>query len=156
LAQPAISAGEVSYKTLRKRPHTLLRYSPFVELMCPLFTRQAFSLAAATFPASRSVFGLDWVWPRFFEPHEISIIHGVGVVHTGQLVRGEHYQALAKLGIHPGEDFQRVMAHHGGFNRRLHRRLIRGKVRLPAIRDPQAPPTLGMRLLRALKLRRAA
>ena len=38
LAQPAIAAGEVSYQTLRQRPGAVLRYSPYVEVMCPLFT----------------------------------------------------------------------------------------------------------------------
>jgi hypothetical protein len=41
MAQPAIAAGEVSYKLFRQRPGIILRYSPLVELMCPLFTRSA-------------------------------------------------------------------------------------------------------------------
>ncbi len=40
LAQPAIAAGDSSYQALRQRPGVVLRYSPYVEVMCPLFTRR--------------------------------------------------------------------------------------------------------------------
>jgi len=155
LAQPAIAKGEVSYEALRQRPGLILRYTPFVELMCPLFTREAFWQVTPLFPESRSGWGLDWIWPRFFEPHQMAIIDQIGVEHTGKLFRGEHYQGLAKLGIYPSEDFDRLMAKYGGFRRRLHRRLVRGKVRLPALREPNASRTYMARLIESIGLRRA-
>jgi hypothetical protein len=138
LAQPAITRGEVSYQTFRQSPGVLLRYTPLVEVMCPLFTREALSRVAFSFEESRSGWGLDWLWPRYFLPREVAILDGAGVEHVGQLFRGENYRRLADLGIFPAEDFQRVIDRHGGFNRRLHRRLVRGRVRLPEIRDPAA------------------
>lgn len=137
LAQPAISAGEVSFETFRQRPGVVLRYSPFVEGMCPIFTREALVRVAHTFGENRSGWGIDLLWPRHFAGHEVAILDCVGVEHTGQLFRGEHYQKLARLGINPMADFDAVVARHGGFNRRLHRRLVRGRVKLPAIWQPE-------------------
>lgn len=153
LAQPAISAGEASYEFLRKRPGVVLRYSPYVECMCPLFTRDALFAVLPTFLESRSGWGLDWIWPRYFEACQIAVLDAVGVEHTGRLFRGESYQNLAKLGIDPGKEFDQVMARHGGFDRRLHRKLVRGRIKLPAIWEPGSRHHLAGRILARLGLR---
>lgn len=153
LAQPAIAAGEVSYKFLRKRSGVVLRYSPFVECMCPLFTREALFAVLPTFLESRSGWGVDWLWPRHFERRQIAVLDAVGVEHTGRLFRAESYQNLAKLGIDPGREFDQVMARHGGFNRRLHRKLVRGRIKLPAIREPGSCVSLAARMLARLGVR---
>jgi hypothetical protein len=134
----------------------VLRYSPYVEVMCPLFTREALLRVAHTFLESRSGWGLDWVWPAYFSANQLAIIDAVGVEHTGPLGRGENYARLAQLGIDPNHEFQQVVARHGGFDRRLHRRFVRGKIRLPAILD--APPKAGLwaRLARRIRGPRAA
>jgi hypothetical protein len=147
LAQPAIAAGEVSYEFLRKRPGLVLRYSPFVECMCPLFTSDALYRVLPTFLESRSGWGLDWLWPRYFRPRQMAVVDAVGVEHTGRLMHGDLYRKLATLGIDPGREFDEVMARHGGFNRRLHRKLVRGRIKLPAV--PEAPAT-GNFAIRAL------
>lgn len=156
LAQPAIASGQVSYETLRQRRGVVLRYSPYVEVMCPLFTRQALQRVAHTLPESRSGWGLDWVWPRFFAPHQIAILDAVGVEHTGPLGRGENYQRLAQLGVDPGEEFERVVAKYGGFDRRLHKKFVRGRIKLPAIREAHSRPGLLERLKVRLGLPSAA
>ncbi len=156
LAQPAISKGEVSYQALRQRPGVVLRYTPYVEVMCPLFTREALLRVAPTFGESRSGWGLDWVWPRWFEHTQRAIIDAVGVEHTGMLFRGEHYRELAKLGIDPGGDFERVIQKFGGFDRRVHKAFVRGTIRLPAIWDPAAPKSLFWRAAGRLGIERRA
>jgi hypothetical protein len=139
IAQPAIAAGEVSYKTLQQKPGVILRYSPYVEIMCPIFTRDAFRRVSHTFLENRSGWGIDWVWPRYFRPGEIAIIDAVGVEHTGKLMRGENYQRLAALGIDPRADFKGVITKYGGFSRRLHRQFVRGSTRLVTVPDPSTP-----------------
>jgi hypothetical protein len=133
LAQPAIAAGEVSYQTLRQRAGAVLRYTHFVECMCPLFSRDAFFKVAPTFSESRSGWGLDLLWPSFFGPREMAIIDAVGVEHTGRLFRGENYQKLAAIGLDPGAEMKALLAKHGGFNRRLHNKFVRGRVKLPVV-----------------------
>jgi hypothetical protein len=155
MAQPGIAKGEVSYRTLRQRPGVILRYTPFVECMCPLFTLRAFRQVATTFLENRSGWGLDLLWPRFFRPDELAIIDQVGVEHTGVLFRGEHYQRLAQIGIEPQKDFDAIVAKYGGFNERVHRQLLFDKIRLPAVREPSARITRLTRWAERLGLRRA-
>jgi hypothetical protein len=155
LAQPAISAGEVSYEFLRKRPGVVLRYSPYVECMCPLLTREALATVLPTFMENRSGWGIDWVWPRYFARHQIAVLDAVAVEHTGRLFKGEHYQKLAKLGIDPGEDFKQVMDKHGGFDRRLHKKLVRGRIKLPAVWEPSHRRSRVGRLFATIGLRPA-
>jgi hypothetical protein len=91
-----------------------------------------------------------------FSPETLAILEAVGVAHTGPLFCGEHYKNLAALGIDPQHDFQRVIRKYGGFNRRTHKRFVRGKVRLPAIWDPQAKRGFFSRAAERLGLRAVA
>jgi hypothetical protein len=133
MAQPAIASGDVTYQFLRKRLGVVLRYTPFVEVMCPVFSRAALLKLWPTFLESRSGWGLDLLWPRHFSRRQMAVIDAVGVEHTGPLFRGENYQNLSRLGLDPGQEMQQIVARHGGFNRRLHRKLVRGRITLPAV-----------------------
>jgi len=147
LAQPAIASGEITYQFLRPRSGIVLRYTPFVEVMCPVLSCAALYSLQPTFQESRSGWGLDLLWPRHFAEHEMAVIDAVGVEHTGKLFRGENYQSLARLGVNPGEELERIIKQHGGFNRRLHRRLVRGRIKLPAVWSDPPPQSLTDRLL---------
>ena len=154
MAQPAIAAGEVSYKLFRQRPGVVLRYSPLVELMCPLFTRSALQSVSATFVESRSGWGLDIIWPRFFAANEVAIIDAVGVEHTRPPGKGVMYQSLTHQNIDPRQEFAEVVARHGGFDARFHHRLVRGRIKLPAIRNPATRVNSLTRAMERLGLRR--
>jgi hypothetical protein len=147
LAQPAIARGEVTYRSLQQRPGLLLRYTPFVEVMCPLFTREALYRVRHTFLESRSGFGLDLVWPKYFAPREMAILDRIGVHHTRPLQSGEHYQRLAALGIDPIRERDALLDSHGGIDWRQHKRLLKGRQRMEAVRDPKMPVTVWSRLM---------
>jgi hypothetical protein len=136
LAQPAIAKGDFSFRGLTQQRGNILRYSPYVEVMCPIFTREAFLKVKPTFLENRSGWGLDWIWPKQFARHEMAIIDKVGIHHTGPLGKGEHYKNLAKLGIDPYRDFSETVARHGGINWNLHRGMLRGNLRLKRVKDP--------------------
>jgi len=155
MAQPAIAAGEVSYQVFRQRREVILRYAPLVELMCPLFTQSALRRVSATFGESLSGWGLDVIWPRLFAASEVAIIDAVGVEHTRPVGKGVMYQTLAKQNIDPRQEFAAVVARHGGFDARFHQRLIRGTIKLPAIRHPAARVHWLTRALEGLGVRRA-
>lgn len=155
LAQPAIAAGEVSYKVFQQRPGIILRYAPLVELMCPLFTRDALRQVSATFVESRSGWGLDLIWPRLFAANEVAIIDAVGVEHTRPVGKGVMYQTLSQQNIDPRRELADVVARHGGFDARFHHRLVRGAIKLPAIRHPAARVNWLTRAMESLGLRRA-
>jgi hypothetical protein len=48
------------------------------------------------------------------------------------------------------------MEKYGGFDRRLHKRFVRGRIKLPAIFEPDWQPSMLMRLKSRLGLYRAA
>lgn len=155
LAQPAIADGEYSYAALCQRREYVLRYSPYVEVMCPIFTREAFFRVRDTFLENRSGWGIDWVWPKRFARREIAILDAVGVRHTGRLGAGEHYRRLAELGIDPQADFEATVARHGGIDWSVHRRMVRGELRMRGIKRPDSRGWLE-RLREALRSRRPA
>src|SRR5262249_1579889 len=151
LAQPAISEGEFSFKSLAQVRGNLLRYSPYVEIMCPIFSRDAFFALKDTFLENRSGWGIDWVGPSRFAIDQIAIIDKVGVHHTGNLGKGLNYKLLAKLGIDPHRDFDEVVQRLGGFDRSIHRRMLRGRMRMKRIKDPEDRRSLGERFSDYLK-----
>ncbi len=85
LAQPSLDpAGHVIHAVTRANPDTALRFTNFVEVMTPIFSRAALRLCAPTFALSQSGFGLDHLWPKMIgEPeNRIAIIDETSVVHT--------------------------------------------------------------------------
>jgi hypothetical protein len=135
LAQPAVAKGDVSYRSLIRKPGNILRYTPFVEVMCPVFTRDTFLELSGTFLESRSAWGLDWVWAKLLTPQEMAIIDKVGVHHTRALCSGEHYKFLLGLGIDPKQDFQRTLARHGGIDHVLFNRIRHGRAPMKRVVD---------------------
>lgn len=133
LAQPAISAGEVTYESLRQQPGSLLRYSPFVEVMCPIFTREAIYRVKPLFLETQSGWGIDSVWSTWFQKGKVAILDACGVQHTGALLRGDLYQKLKARGIDPFRELTTCIAKHGGVNRRIHKRMVRGTMPLARI-----------------------
>ncbi len=159
LAQPGIAKGDFSFKGLAQRPGNVLRYTPYVEVMCPIFTRDAFIKVSDTFLENRSGWGLDWIWPKRFAPGEMAIIDKVGIHHTGPLGKGEHYKNLAKLGIDPHRDFQETVARHGGIDWNVHRRMLRGRVPMKCVKDPDDRRSVAQKIadqIRWLRLKRSA
>lgn len=83
LAQPAIALGRnVSHPLCAEKPGTLLRYTRFVEIQAPLFSREALALLAPTFLRSESGWGLDLVWPQLLGYDGVAIVDAFPVWHT--------------------------------------------------------------------------
>lgn len=159
LAQPAIAAGDFSFKGLAQVRGNLLRYTPYVEVMCPMFTQESFFSVTDTFLENRSGWGVDWIWSKRFASSEMAIIDKVGIHHTGPLGQGEHYANLAKIGIDPHQDFHSAVERHGGIDWNIHRRMLRGRVRMPCIKDPEDRRTFRERVadhIHWMRLKRSA
>jgi hypothetical protein len=130
VCQPAIDRGDMSFQTLRAEPGYLLRYSRFVEIMCPLFTRAALQKVLPLFVANRSAWGIDWVWSTWFGERELAVIDAAPMHHTRPLRSGGVHRRLAAAGIDPSRDHHDLMAKHGIDNLRFHRASVRGTARL--------------------------
>jgi hypothetical protein len=155
ICQPAIGRGDVSFEALRAAPGYLLRYSRFVEIMCPLFSQQALLRTLPTFKANVSAWGIDWLWASMFGPEDLAVIDAVSVDHTRPLQSGGVHRRLAALGVNPDEEHRQLMAKHGIDNRRIHKAMCRGTARLRGIRLDGREAWTRSWLAAVLKLRAA-
>ena len=133
VSQPAIGKGDVSFESLRHQPNFALRYTRFVEIMCPLFTREAFFEALPTFQENHSGWGIDWVWSWSRPQHEVGVIDSVPVDHTRPLASGGVHHRLKALGINPIQDCRAIQSKYGIRNKRHQKGLVRGTIRLQGI-----------------------
>jgi hypothetical protein len=134
ICQPAIGHGDVSFETLRAHPGYLLRYSRFVEIRCPMFSRDAFVRVLPTFNQNVSGRGLDWLWASMFDPEQLAVIDAVAVDHVRPLRSGGVHQRLEELGVDPFEEQRQVMQLYPIENRRFQRATSRDTARLKGIR----------------------
>jgi hypothetical protein len=109
ICQPAIGKGQVTYRCLAAQPQYLLRYSRFVELMCPMFSRDAFARMLPTFDSNLSGWGLDWLWPTYFGAKELAVIDAVAVDHTRPVGSGGVHSEFAKRGVSPQQEFNQIV-----------------------------------------------
>src|SRR6185436_6910282 len=85
LAQPALAAGShVSHLITAVVPGARVRFTNFVEIMCPIFSRHALNVLGPTFAGSISGWGLDFVWPHLLglPENRIAILDETSVLHT--------------------------------------------------------------------------
>ena len=134
ICQPAIGSGDVTFRTLCAQPAYILRYSRFVEIMCPLFSREALQRTLPTFNANRSAWGIDWVWASMYGPKDLAVIDAVQIEHTRPRRAGDVYRRFATEGIDPMLEHQNLMVKYGLHIRRRHKRTLRGTARLRGLR----------------------
>jgi hypothetical protein len=111
LAQPAIE-GHVSYEITRPVDGCVLRYTNFVEIMCPVFSSRALTVLRDTFGESVSGWGLNWVWPKLLagDAWRIGIVDSARVRHSRPLREGPLYPLLHNLGVNPIAELEALQA----------------------------------------------
>jgi hypothetical protein len=114
LAQPALT--EDSYFTheitLVDRRFEL-RYTNFVEIMAPCFSRHFLTRCVPTFVGTHSGWGLDNHWPRMTSDRSsVAVIDAVTVRHT-RPVGGPNGAAVRAAGTDPMREFREYVAAHG-------------------------------------------
>ncbi|MBB2191929.1 DUF707 domain-containing protein [Gluconacetobacter azotocaptans] len=113
LAQPALASdsprNHFSHPLTLHHQGTVLRYTSFVEVMVPIFSRDAIRLCLPSFVTSDSGWGLDWAWQSMlgYPKRRSAIIDEVVVRHMRPV--GGNYQGLT-----PQEDEARVLDMFGG------------------------------------------
>ena len=92
LCQPSI-VGYYSLEINLHHPGNVLRYTNFVEIMCPCFDRESFEICRPTFKYSKSCWGIDLLWTKLlgYPEDKIAIIDEVVVVHTRPCFWGDNY-----------------------------------------------------------------
>jgi hypothetical protein len=118
LAQPSLHPGSFFNHKLTIHDHRyVLRYTRFVEIMMPAFSRAALVLCLPTFRMSVSGWGLDYLWPRCLSfPYKgIAIVDAVVVGHTKQSdpQQGEFYRMLRRFNVDAHAEHDEIVRMHG-------------------------------------------
>lgn len=108
-AQPALTKDSYfSYPFLLCSDSSVIRYTNFVEVMAPIFSRNALAEIKDTMNASPSGWGLDFLWSKIFsiaDPKAVAVIDAAPVKHT-RPVGGELY--LKNPELSPVNDWRKI------------------------------------------------
>jgi len=129
LAQPSLAdPSYVSHEITRWNGSFEVRYTNFVEAMCPLFSREALRACVPSFTESLSAYGLDMIWEKILgSPRDrIGMIDAAPVVHS-RPVGGGTWRRPA--GMDPDGDRAKMFGMYGveaPFKFRTYGGLLRG------------------------------
>jgi hypothetical protein len=113
LAQPSLADGSyVAHEITRWNGSVAVRFTNFIEAMCPLFSRDALRTCVPSFLEARSAFGLDMIWPTMLgSPRDrIGMIDAAPVVHSRPIGGGTWRRPA---GLDPQGDRRRVLEKYG-------------------------------------------
>lgn len=87
MAQPALTNSYYSHPITIKQPNKRLRYTNFVEMMQPCFSKEALKKVLFTFNENASGWGIDFHWGKLvdYQNYNTAIIDDVASVHTRQV-----------------------------------------------------------------------
>jgi len=112
LCQPSTTKKNISWKIVRQNKKCELRYTNYVEVMCPLFSKVALNLCLDSFSYTSSGWGLDFYWCSLIK-EKIAIIDRVKVHHTKkiELDGGALYKKLLQeTGKEPHQELNEIIA----------------------------------------------
>lgn len=90
IAQPALERSYYTYPHTLLEHFSLLRYTNFVEMMAPCFSRDALRKVLWTFDANESGWGVEFSWPGLIssDHRDIAVVDGAPMVHTRPVKTG--------------------------------------------------------------------
>ncbi len=99
MSQPALTRRSYkSWKSLRRKLLSGLRYLSSVELMCPMMSRDCVKLLLPTFALNKSGWGIDILWGKMvrdqFGPKSIAVFDTIRATHSKPVGKGELYEKL--------------------------------------------------------------
>jgi len=95
IAQPAIANSYYSHAHLKRLPGRKIRYTNFVEIMQPCFSRKALIKVLFTFNENQTGWGIDFHWGKILDygQRNMAVIDDVISLHT-RPVQSNHKQEL--------------------------------------------------------------
>ena len=114
LAQPALTRDSyISHLVTLHNPLFLLRFTNFVEIMAPCFSRDFLLRVLPSFKENLSGWGLDFLWPSCVSDWtKIAIVDAVAVCHT-RPIGGPNYPFLAGTGKNATQEMWELLAKYG-------------------------------------------
>lgn len=108
VCQPSLYPKNFTWPITQHNPNTIFRYVSMVEIMCPLFSRDALQKCLPSFVESNSGWGLEVAWYRLLGSKEYMFIIFDLVIATHEGVRGGEsklYDSLTERGIDPQDEY---------------------------------------------------
>jgi hypothetical protein len=101
-----------SYDIVLRRRQFRYRETDFVELMCPIFSRDFLRAMLPTWTLNKSSWGLDFVWRETArrEGRKIAIVDAASVLHTRAIGKGTQYSAANMQGATQHEELRAVLS----------------------------------------------
>lgn len=118
ISQPALSHDSfASWRITYFSPAFHVRYTNFVEVMCPVFSQHALEIIRPDVSVAISGCGLDLIFSELFSQSEnsLGIIDDVQVRHTKAVdsIDGAFYQHLRKHNIDPSREIKEFLFKYG-------------------------------------------
>ena len=120
LSQPA-AIGYTSHE-ITKPQNCKLRYTSFVEIMCPMMSKETLKLLLESFDLSKSGWGLDIMWSKIlnYPKDKIAIIDEVVIIHTKPV--GQNYEN--RFNVSPMDEYNMIRNRYSvNFNFTEHSRI---------------------------------
>ena len=97
-----------SWPIFKNKANCLLRYMGQVEVMAPLFSREALIKCLPSFNENKSSWGLDSVWPKIlgYPRNKLGVFDAVIMEHTRPVGGGELYK---KIKADPYQEWQEII-----------------------------------------------
>jgi hypothetical protein len=116
LAQPALhERSHIAHPITARHSGSLLRFTNFVEVMCPCFSRRALRRCSPYFRENVTTWGLDFLFVRLlnYPPRSVAIVDATPVVHTREYGTGAHYDRFREAGKDPYAELDEVHIKYG-------------------------------------------
>jgi hypothetical protein len=113
ICQPSLYPKNVTWPITEHNPNTNYRFVSVVEIMCPLFSKDALSRCMYSFVESNSGWGLEAAWYRLLGSKDDIFVVNDQVVAIHEGVRGggrKMYDNLTKMGISPDYEWKYLEA----------------------------------------------
>lgn len=113
ITQASLSADSyISWKLLRHRKDCFARFVGQIEVMAPLFSREAIKTCLPSFDVNRSTWGVDSAWPKLlgYPDNRLIVFDEIQMIHTRPIGGGELY---SKIQSDPHADWEAVARQFG-------------------------------------------
>lgn len=108
ICQPSVVAldNNVVYNITRPQHGVKLKYTKFVEVMAPMFSKDVLMMLYDDFILSESGWGLDFLWPHKlnYPQNKIAIIDKITVIHTKPLSTD-----YSRFKINPRHEYETII-----------------------------------------------
>jgi hypothetical protein len=101
-----------SWPMFKQQPDCFCRFVGQIEVMAPLFNKEALVKCLPSFIANKSSWGVDSVWSKLlnYTEDKLIVFDAVTMEHTQPVGGGELYQ---KIGVDPQEDWEKIIKQFG-------------------------------------------